>query len=264
MTEKLTFAPWDAAFAAQDDMPADLFFAAERQADELTGIRCGGTTVGVALRDAPFFLVYILPAYRRQGLGTAAATALVPKLPEKGMTAYRSSDPGAAAFAASLGFRRKYASACMVYTGAPFSDADADVRAYADADYPAAQALYAEAFHRMRVSVGDFPDSTVEQPSEEQRREWAETAETRLMLLHEGGIAGVAHIVENELGSVAVAPELQRRGLGRAFVKTLCNRILSAGHASVVLYCVEGNGARRLYDALGFEVRSSETYAVRP
>ena len=32
----------------------------------------------------------------------------------------------------------------------------------------------AKAFHEMRISVGDFPDSAIEQPNDKMRQYWAE------------------------------------------------------------------------------------------
>ncbi len=85
----------------------------------------------------------------------------------------------------------------------------------------------------------------------------------RLVCLQNGRIAGYAHVEDNELSSVAIAPEMQRQGLGGQFVQAVCNRILADGHRTVVLYCVVGNPARRLYERLGFTERAENVYALR-
>jgi len=37
----------------------------------------------------------------------------------------------------------------------------------------------------MGVSVGDFPDSIIEKPSENMRKYWAKTADERLVYIHD-------------------------------------------------------------------------------
>lgn len=248
------------------DMPAELYFMLLRQDPEALAVLCGDTTVGAALFAGgaeAFAVVYVLPAFRGRGLGAAAARALEERAAgaRRVLTVYHADDAGAAAFAGRLGYRRRFSSACMEYRGGAFPEPDIAVRAYRDGDYDSAHALYAEAFHRMRLSVGDFPDSVPEPPGQRMREAWAETADERLVLLRHGAVVGYAHIEGNELCSVAVAPAMQGQGLGRAFVQRICNGILSQGHESVVLYCVEGNRARQMYDALGFTVRCVDVYA---
>lgn len=204
-----------------------------------------------------FLSVYVLPAFRRRGLGRRAALLLESRLREAGaaaiVTSYPAENRSAAAFAEKLGYRRAFLSDRMVYSGPALPLDPVPVRPYRDGDYEEAHAFYAEAFHRMRVSTGSFPGSVPEPPSEAMRRHWADTAPERLVWMEGDDLAACAHLDGPEIGSVCVKPEFQGRGIGRKFVAYLVGRFLAQGYREVSLWCVEGNvRARRLYDSLGF------------
>jgi len=141
----------------------------------------------------------------------------------------------------------------MRYSEGKFAIQSQPVRQYCDKDYDSTHEMYAKAFHQMRVSVGDFPDSIIEQPSENMRKYWEMTAAERLVYIHEGSIVGYAHIHGNQIGSVCVGIQYQGCGIGRNFVKHICNTILGEKNDSITLYCVVGNRARKLYESLGFK-----------
>lgn len=179
-------------------------------------------------------------------------------------TCYRSDDRIACSFAVRCGYEKEFASDHMVCSGPRFAPAEIPVRQYRDEDYPAAQSLSAEAFHRMRLGTGCFPDSAPEPPDAEERKYWAETAEERFVYLDGDEIIGYAHIQGNEIGSVSVKPGRQGNGVGKAFLKYLVHRLTDAGYTSISLYCVVGNDrARRLYGALGFVPVYRNVYAKK-
>ncbi|MEI0737724.1 GNAT family N-acetyltransferase [Paenibacillus sp. JTLBN-2024] len=107
------------------------------------------------------------------------------------------------------------------------------MRGYKDEDYLVCQSLYAAAFHEMRVRVGCFPDSAIAQPSEKERQTWKENAANRFVYKFNGEIVAYGHIPGNEIGSVSVRTDVQGRGIGRTFVKYLCNEIIRRGNPSV-------------------------------
>jgi mycothiol synthase len=113
--------------------------------------------------------------------------------------------------------------------------------------------MYAVAFHEMRVRVGHFPDSVVAKPSEKERSEWKEEAVDRYVYVINGEIVAYSHLWGSEISSVSVRSDFQGHGIGRKFVKYLCNEIYRRGNPTVSLWCVVGNFARDLYDSLGFE-----------
>lgn len=69
-------------------------------------------------------------------------------------------------------------------------------------------------------------------------------------------ISAVGVIDGSELRHVAVRPDLQSCGYGRAFVSFLVNEIMRRGEKNVKLWVVKGNFAKKLYDSLGFREKS--------
>lgn len=254
-----------------DDADAAFFREASEDGEGFFAVFCGDRPVGLAqaLDGANAFLyLYLFPAHRSEGYARAALALLEQRLLAAGAnritTCYRAGDARAAAFAAQNGYRRKFSSDLLRYTEPRPDVQAAPVRVYRDADYPQAHALYAEAFHRMRLQTGCFPDSVPEPPSEQMRMHWADTARERFVYVYGGEIAGYAHVQGSELDSVAVRPSRQGNGIGRRFVQYLIGRILAEGHAAVDLFCVVGNDrARRLYDALGFIEVCRSDYAEK-
>jgi len=229
--------------------------------------RLAGIVQLCATKNA-FLYIFIFPAFRRQGVGSRALELSEEYLRRHGaetiLTTYRANRAETKRFAVKHGYKQKFSSAYMKYTGGKFPLLDLPIRGYRNADFDAAFKLYAEAFHRMRVSVGDFPDSVIAQPNEKARQAWNETANERFVFVEEGIVVGYAHIEGNEIGSVAVRIQDQGHGIGRRFVKFICNTILDRGNDFVSLYCVVGNNARRLYDSLGFREVYIADYATKP
>ena len=258
---------------------ADADFARDmsENADHIYGIFWGKTVVGAAQvlpGDTSFLYIYIFPEYRKRGFASEAVGLLekeitTPEL-EEIISCYRSSDAAARAFAEKYGYRRKFASDYMVYSGAemeleiPAALQNISVRPYQNEDYFQAQALSAKAFHLMRLNTGCFPDSVVDEPSEQMRKNWAQTAEERLVCRLGDEIVGFVHIEGPEIGSISVKPECQGQGIGRIFLKSVINRMLGEGKTEISLCCVVGNTrARRLYDSLGFQEVYCNDYASK-
>ncbi|MGN0477982.1 MAG: GNAT family N-acetyltransferase [Hominenteromicrobium sp.] len=205
-------------------------------------------------------LIFVAPERRRQGIGSAVLHRAEEQFSAGKLSGFYNIGCSAAeAFAKKHGYARHYDCAYMEYTGEPFPVEPIPVRPYTDADYPESQSVRANAFHRMRVAVGDFPESTVAQPSEADRRVWAEEAENYFLYTDHGEIVGVGCLTGNEIFSVSVRCDRQGQGIGRKFVPYLANILLRRGYGTVALECVVGNPARRLYDRLGF----TEVYTER-
>lgn len=238
----------------------EFLWALESEPHTLKVVYLGDTIVGVAEiisgERASFLSVFVAPQYRHEGIGKAVAEFYEDKLEkeaQKIITNFHADNEDSKSFARKLGYQRQFSSAYMKYTEGKFNISDVPVRLYTDEDYSKAHALYAQAFHEMRVRVGDFPNSTVEQPSEKNRQAWNEDAPNCFTYEQNGEIAGYGHLEGNEIGSVSVRTDLQGKGIGRKFVKYLCNEIYDRGYKEVILWCVVGNYARRLYESLGFK-----------
>jgi len=217
--------------------------------------------------DKAYLNVYINTPCRGRGIGDAALNLGEQILRDTGadkiMTAYRLDHCASKSFAEKHGYTRCFSSVYMEYSGNSFEMPFLSIREYTDDDYQSAHELYARAFHKMRVRVGDFLDSVVEQPNDSMREQWALTKKERLVYTQGSEIIGYAHVVGNEIGSISIRPEYQGQGFGRMFAKHIVNKALDRGYATVSLYCVVGNWAKRLYDSLGFRDTYTVEYAIK-
>ena len=218
--------------------------------------------------DSGFLYIFIFPAYRERGFGTASARLAEQQLLSSGLrnmeTAYPEGNAAAACLAVKCGFSPKYSSARMKYRGKCFDVPPLPIRPYEDKDYPAAFALSAEAFHKMRTETGRFPESVPETPSDKGREHWRNTADERFVYVLNNEIVGYAHVDGSELDSVSIKTSHQGKGLGRRFVRFLVNFILENKSGIPYLWCVVGNDkARQLYDSLGFEEAYREVFAFK-
>jgi mycothiol synthase len=226
--------------------------------------------VGVAqLKEGKkaFVYVFIDTLYRCKGNGEIALTLCEQVLREAGadtiMTNYRVDHDAFKSFAKKHGYIRSFSSAYMKYNGDKFDIPFLPIREYNDEDYDSAHEMYARAFHEMRIRVGDFPDSVIEQPNDYMRKQWNSTKNERLVYVKDNKIIGYAHVVGNEIGSISVKSKYQGQGIGRMFMKFICNKILEEGYKEVSLYCVVGNWAKLLYESLGFIQINTVEYAVK-
>lgn len=245
----------------------DLWWAVYLHPDTITIACLGEEIVGLVQiepgKNTSSLVVFVSPKYRCGGIGQAILNygeSILSKIqPKEIITNYISNNKDSIRFARKHGYEKYFTSTFMKYNAGKFDIDKFPIRQYCDEDYPQAHKLYAEAFHEMRVSVGDFPDSTVQPPSEINRNFWNQDSLNRYTYIYDNEIAGHGHIVENEIGSLSIRTDLQGKGIGRKFIKFLCNEIYNKGYNEVILWCVVGNKARYLYDSVGFkELYTSE------
>jgi ribosomal protein S18 acetylase RimI-like enzyme len=237
----------------------EFLWALQNEPETLTVAYIEGEIVAVALiipgKKASCLIVFVAPQYRRKGIGQSVVQYGENKLHKEAskiMTNFRADNEVSKRFARRFGYERQFSSAYMKHTEGRFAIGQLPVRLYIDEDYPQSHALYAQAFHEMRIKVGDFPDSMVEQPSEKNRQGWNADAANRFTYEENDEIAAHGHLEGNEISSISVKIDLQGRGIGKKFLMYLCNEIYNRGYKEVVLWCVIGNTARKLYDSLGF------------
>ncbi len=251
---------------------AEFYEAVSENDEEVRVICCGERTVGLAIvsggGEEGYLYVYVFPEYRNNGFGCAAVKCAEQEIfsPElkKIYASYRADNEAARRFAEKCGYPKKYSSSHMAYHGERFALAELPIRQYQDGDYAQAFALSAEAFHKMRLETGCFPDSVPGEPSDEGRRSWAETAEERYVYEAGGELVGYAHLDGSELDSVSIKISRQGEGFGKNFVRFLVNRIMEKEQDDPTLWCVNGNDkARRLYDSLGFQEDGCEAFAIK-
>ena len=208
--------------------------------------------------------IYIFPEHRGQGYGSEAyeafLKAFVTDETEEIMTWYNEEDKQSFQFASRRGFSHKFSSDYMSFEGDTYPQ-DAPVRPYHSEDFDEVFAFYAEAFHRMRLSTGCFPESQPQQPSQAIRNHWDEKADEYFVYELEGKPVALAHLLGNEISSLSVHPSYQGKGIGRNFLMWIMNHILDE-YGKVDLYCVIGNHkARKLYDSLGFKTSMRICYS---
>lgn len=208
-------------------------------------------------KDTSFVIVFTSINYRNRGIGKALIKYAEDYLKEiqtkKIMTAYSINNRNSKRFARKHGYERYFSSTCMKHADGKFSNELIPVRHYCDEDYTDAFKLYTEAFHEMRVNVGDFPDSKVGKPSKQSRDEWKQDGKNRYTYLIDGKIVGHGCLEGNEIGSISVRRDMQGKGIGKKFVKYLCNELYNRGNKEIFLWCVVGNKAQYLYDSLNFK-----------
>lgn len=200
--------------------------------------------------------LFINAPYRCNGIGDTALNFCEQILQDAGantiMTNYRLDNDASKSFAEKHGYIRSFSAAYMEYNGYQFDIPVLPIREYNDADYESAHEMYARAFHELRIRVGYFPDSVIEQPNDSMRENWASTKKERFVYVQGSEIIGYSHVVGNKIGSISVKSQYQNQGIGRMFMKFIINKILEDGYTTVSLYCLVENWAKRLYDSLGF------------
>ena len=256
----------------REEVAPEIIEALSENDEDFYTIFCREKAVGLSCivpdDEDGYLFVYIFQPYRGKGYGHLAAAHGERRLLEQKVSAihthYRWADENAKRFAESCGFRGTYASAEMIYRGEAFELPELPIRPYEDKDYIDAFTLFQEAFHRMRLSTGCFPDSVAREPSEASRKRWAESDEDQYVFVKDGKVIGYADVDGTEIDSVSIEVSEQGKGYGKAFVKYLVNRILEKDEDEPTLWCVVGNNkARRLYDSLGFEEIWTEAFAKK-
>lgn len=251
------------------DADADFRNDVPKNSDDIYAVCDGDQVVGLAcIRAEGFLYVYIFAEHRHKGYGSFAAQAAEQQAcagPVTSLsTAYDSRNEIAAGFAQKRGFIKKFSTSVMVYPGEKFDIPALPVRKHQDADFPEAYTLSSEAFHRMRLETGLFPDSVPYPADEEARRYCAETADERYVYMLDQEIIGCAHLDGAEIDNVAIKIPHQGKGHGKAFVKFLVNEILDQKIGTPFLYCLVANRkARHVYDSLGFVETACNVYAVK-
>lgn len=185
-------------------------------------------------KDTSFVVVFVSINHRNKRIGKALIKYAEDYLKEiqtkKIMTTYSINNENSMRFARKHGYERCFSSTYMKHAGGEFLSELIPVRHYCDEDYPDAFKLSTEAFHEMRVSVGDFPDSKVGEPSKQSWDEWKQDSKNRYTYFIDGEIVGHGCLEGNEIGSISVRRDMQGKGIGKRFVKYLCNELYNRGN----------------------------------
>lgn len=254
-------------------------YAAEPE--KLFALEKDGKTVGWMHLHIPdeakysaFVYIYIVPAYRRQGIGREVYREAEKRIRSSGCDWWSSYPPSEAAdaFCRAVGFTYTNTNHYMVWRGdARMLDLPADgIRPIEERDIPDGPGIWSREYARMHRELGIPYDETVltQEQIESDRREIREHPERweNVFLLDEGSVPvayGTVFEDGDGVGSVAVDCAHRNRGYGTRMTAFLTRECIRRGHAHPFLYCEAGNDAAlHVYEKLGYRIESSETVAV--
>lgn len=154
-------------------------------------------------------------------------------------------------FSYKNGYQSWFYSNFMTYSNEPVDCSSTGIRMYKDEDYNECQKVYSEAFFKMGQMVGF--ETTLSEPSEKEREAFLNNAENIFVLTENDTIVASATIDGNEIDIVAVAVEEQGKGYGKRIISYCVNELINRGNQLIVLWCVDGNPAKHVYEKLGFK-----------
>ena len=124
-----------------------------------------------------------------------------------------------------------------------------------------------------RRTLGDVVEQTWRTPWDDEvqrgfHRRWFDPARIEIVMVDDepAGVVDAALQAETgdyHIGRIAIAPELQNRGLGTELMNRLIERARSHDAPAVELHVLELNRARVLYERLGFRVVAREPPKLR-
>lgn len=218
-----------------------------------------GVIVGVAVftgkNTITSFTLYVGTSYRKRGIGTKLLLEL-----EKSM---RSSavkevycdfqkDSKHSSFVEKNGYPLQFLSSLMTFQGTDTALSDHRIRLYEDQDDETVHDLLHRAFQKMRKQVGlplqDAPKSR------EEAKKYLENRTSIFVLEEESVIKGCIFLDGHEIDKLAVAPEEEGKGYGRALLAAGVKNI-RIHHKEATLWVVQGNPAEKLYTSFGFQKR---------
>ncbi|MGG3305985.1 GNAT family N-acetyltransferase [Paenibacillus lautus] len=204
--------------------------------------------------------IFVRKEYRGKGIGSKlieSAEQLLNQYEavERSIGACMDGDRSSLQFVCKNGYHILHSSYIMVREGEILPESHFPIRQYEDDDYPVWHVIREMAFYKMRERVGILPSYYIA-PSEWERNNFLKDRNNRFVMDIDGEIAACGVIDGCELRQVAVRPDMQSRGYGKAFVSFLLNEMMHRGEKIVKLEVVKGNPAKTLYESLGFKEKS--------
>ena len=202
--------------------------------------------------------MFVAPAYRRQGIGTALYAWAEKRARRAHCRSVWSTyyEPGESeGFVRAIGYDRLTGNDYMRYTGDLLPEKKFSIRNYTDSDFDRVFYITSHAWHDLRLRTGDA-DSKVHEETGEIRRSYHRSAGSGFVLEDGGQIVCYGSISGDDIGSVCVDTALYNRGYGRAMSVFLTNEILRRGGKAAYLWCEHGNdNARHIYEGLGYRTQ---------
>ena len=244
----------------------------EDKDENLYLLKLDDKNIGIACIDIEddefYFYIYIFKEYRNKGYGTFMLKYIEDKFKNSSskqlLGAYNMHCELSKHFLTKNGYSFSFGTTCMKFTGTKFEEPDLPIRQYKDEDFDEAFLVTSEALNLSRLRTGCFPDSKPDQPKEDSREKWKNTANDRFVIEMNGEIVGFSMIDEDELGIVTIKISHHNQGLGKKLVKYMTNLLIERGVNEPILWCLIGNdNARHIYKSLGYNEIIWEGYAEK-
>lgn len=198
--------------------------------------------------------LYVKPDRRNEGIGTKLLGSLEIVMSNGGVKeivcSFEDKDKERS-FSYKNGYKSWFYSNFMTYNDEIIKSSPLGIRQYKDDDYSQCQKVYSEAFYKMGQMVGF--ETTLSEPSEKEREAFLNNAENIFVITENDTIVASATIDGNEIDIVAVAVEEQGKGYGKRIISYCVNELINRGNQEIVLWCVDGNPAKHVYEKLGFK-----------
>lgn len=200
--------------------------------------------------------IYTHPNEREKGIGSAlwrvAERAANEFSPAVLYTEYRLDGNPSRAFFQSRGFQRQWAFQLLAYRQATPSKPMLDIRTYEDSDFPAYLAIRQSAF----TALADAYGWSNEEATDSSRRQQMLREHADIFLLFEDGLpVGIGRIHRHYIDTIAVRPECQGRGYGRALVEHCLHELRARGvQEPGLVVATKNQSAIGLYQRLGFDL----------
>ncbi len=212
-----------------------------------------GAAVFTGKNDVTSFTLYVGTSFRKRGIGTKLLLEL-----EKVMHCSAVSEvycdfqehPETSSFIENNGYPLQFRSNLMTLQSADSILSDDRIRFYEEKDYETVHDILHRAFQKMRKQVGLPPQ---ESPRSMEEAERFQKNRTSILLLEDHSvIKGCIVLDGKEIDKLAVAPEEEGKGYGRALLAAGVKNILTH-QKEAVLWVVQGNPAEKLYTSYGFQ-----------
>ena len=267
----------DNAFIEKTTEPFYLDKFKEFEGEEIKIILLGKTAVGWAHVHMPgsslysgFIFIYIIPEYRRKGIGTwvyrQAEAEWIP-IGCDWWTSYPASE-GADRFSLAVGFDYTNTNLYMEHSGVPYVASTDGIRQCRPDDFSAVVEIWTREYADMHRRIG-LPYETHEVTEEEQkesREDFLSNLRNKYVIEADGKIVGQGGIFRDNsgIGSLAVDRAYAGHGYGTRLAAFLTNEIIRRGNKHPCLYCELGNDdALHVYRKIGYREVSRETVAVK-
>lgn len=217
-----------------------------------------------------FVFIYIVPEYRKKGIGTWVYRQAESRLAPVGCnwwSSYPESDT-ADKFVMSVGFDFTNTNSYMVHNDKMYEAVTDGIRRCRLDDYPEAPDIWSREYAYMHTRVG-IPYEKHELTTDERKEEYEQFSRdinNEFVIESDGKTVGYGTLFNDNsgIGSVAVDRNYAGHGYGTRLSAFLTNECIRRGNKSPCLYCESGNDdAMHIYRKIGYVEVSRETVALK-